>query len=615
MISNQKILETLQMQPLSEADKANRHILGRLYGPIATCKESTRNGRKYNKDLWKKALNDEIFNEKVANKSLFLELGHPADREETDMEKVCACIPELPKIIDDDLYAYVDILDTKNGRILKTLCDYGFIPGISSRGSGDIMDNNEVDPETFFLETWDIVQLPAVKKARLTVCESVDQEALKLKQALVESYNNSTEEDKQIMKESLTNLHLADLLVESLDEEYVEDVTDSGTIVYIEEELDEDATTEDVEDTEEIEANITADEEADESTAENDEAEETDEVTAVSLKDVIAELQEYDQDKPVIFAPLMIDDKQIEITGLFVEENENNTVLGIGYTTADEAEDNIKDEESEEAVTVSADEESTKDAPAEDEAIDDEISEVMENLKEVVRQKNSLEEELNVLRQSKTVSDAKVKELTEQVTKYKESFGRMSELAAKAGELETANKTLSEELHQKNDTIVSLQKRAKENTIINENIDKDKAQIAKLTETINNIKVNAGKVENELKEECSQYKDKLAKTANIAKNYKAKYEAVLNCYIDSKAAALGVNKSEILSRLSENYSVKDVDNACDQLMDCTMNISRLPITRTPKVQIKESAQSSRRINDPNDGYEIDDDLLILAGLK
>lgn len=615
MINNQKILETLQMQPLSEADKANRHILGRLYGPIATCKESTRNGRKYNKDLWKKALNDEIFNEKVANKSLFLELGHPADREETDMEKVCACIPELPKIIDDDLYAYVDILDTKNGRILKTLCDYGFIPGISSRGSGDIMDNNEVDPETFFLETWDIVQLPAVKKARLTVCESVDQEALKLKQALVESYNNSTEEDKQIMKESLTNLHLADLLVESLDEEYVEDVTDSGTIVYIEEELDEDATTEDVEDTEEIEADVIADEEADESTAENDEAEETDEVTAVSLKDVIAELQEYDQDKPVIFAPLMIDDKQIEITGLFVEENENNTVLGIGYTTADEAEDNIKDEESEEAVTVSADEESTKDAPVEDEAIDDEISEVMENLKEVVRQKNSLEEELNVLRQSKTVSDAKVKELTEQVTKYKESFGRMSELAAKAGELETANKTLSEELHQKNDTIVSLQKRAKENTIINENIDKDKAQIAKLTETINNIKVNAGKVENELKEECSQYKDKLAKTTNIAKNYKAKYEAVLNCYIDSKAAALGVNKSEILSRLSENYSVKDVDNACDQLMDCTMNISRLPITRTPKVQIKESAQASCRINDPSDGYEIDDDLLILAGLK
>jgi hypothetical protein len=46
-----KILETLQMQPLSDEEKASRHILARLYGPIATTKEKTRNGRGYNKDL------------------------------------------------------------------------------------------------------------------------------------------------------------------------------------------------------------------------------------------------------------------------------------------------------------------------------------------------------------------------------------------------------------------------------------------------------------------------------------------------------------------------------------------------------------------------------------
>ena len=62
---NKKVLEALQMQPLSEEEKASRHILGRLYGPIATCKEGTRNGRKYNKELWIKALNDEIFQEKI----------------------------------------------------------------------------------------------------------------------------------------------------------------------------------------------------------------------------------------------------------------------------------------------------------------------------------------------------------------------------------------------------------------------------------------------------------------------------------------------------------------------------------------------------------------------
>ena len=50
-----RILEALRMQPLSEEEKAARHILGRLYGPIATTKEKTRNGRGYNKELWEKA--------------------------------------------------------------------------------------------------------------------------------------------------------------------------------------------------------------------------------------------------------------------------------------------------------------------------------------------------------------------------------------------------------------------------------------------------------------------------------------------------------------------------------------------------------------------------------
>ncbi len=50
-MDNNRILEALKMQPLSEEEKASRHILGRLYGPIATSKESTRNGRKYNGQL------------------------------------------------------------------------------------------------------------------------------------------------------------------------------------------------------------------------------------------------------------------------------------------------------------------------------------------------------------------------------------------------------------------------------------------------------------------------------------------------------------------------------------------------------------------------------------
>ena len=196
---NNKILETLRLQPISEEEKTKRHILGRLYGPIATFGDSTRNGRYYNKQLWEKALSDEIFLEKVANKSLFLELEHPADRDSIDMKLECACIPEVPKIIGDDLYAVIDILDTPNGRLLKTFVDYGFVPGISSRGTGDVNSNDEVDPETFYLETWDIVSLPAVKKARLSVCESFDPKRAALQEALTKTVNSAAAEDQEIM--------------------------------------------------------------------------------------------------------------------------------------------------------------------------------------------------------------------------------------------------------------------------------------------------------------------------------------------------------------------------------------------------------------------------------
>ena len=270
-----RILEALQMQPLSEEEKTRRHILGRLWGPIATSKEKTRNGRGYNAELWRRALADEIFCEKVANKSLFLELGHPIDREETDMRMVCACIPELPKVIDGDLYAYVDILDTKDGRLLKTLCDYGFVPGISSRGSGDIMANDDVDPETFFLETWDIVQLPAVKKARLAVCESLSNKKT-LSTALRESLAEMTDDDR---KEAQATLERLDLDI---------DLEDDADIPWIpgEEPLSED--TEEIEtvlEPSDVEEPETAKEEPkDEVAADSEESEELTEATQKKFK-------------------------------------------------------------------------------------------------------------------------------------------------------------------------------------------------------------------------------------------------------------------------------------------------------------------------------------------
>ena len=204
----------LQYQKLSAEEQQRRGILGRLVGIIADFKGATRNGRRYTEELWDKTFENPIMKEKIANRCLFGELGHPADRSEVDMSKIAICMAETPKKgSDGKLHGVFDILSTPNGQILKTLCDYGCKIGVSSRGQGDTFtdyDGQEtVDADTFDCECWDAVLLPAVKEARLTyVTESLDTSKLKLKKALQESLANANEADKKIMTDTLEELEI-----------------------------------------------------------------------------------------------------------------------------------------------------------------------------------------------------------------------------------------------------------------------------------------------------------------------------------------------------------------------------------------------------------------------
>ena len=595
---NKKVLEALQMQPLSEEEKASRHILGRLYGPIATCKEGTRNGRKYNKELWIKALNDEIFQEKIANKSLFLELGHPADREETDMSCVCACIPEMPKIVNDDLYAYVDILDTPNGRLLKTFCDYGFIPGISSRGSGDIMANDEVDPETFFLETWDIVQLPAVKKARLAMCESLNNKK-SLKVALQESYDAANDEDKKVMKETLDNLDIK--LDETVEDEIpVEDpeAPIEETLVEAEEtpvEETEEAPAEEVEVPVEVETPV------------EDTVEEAPE--ALTIGAFADELKDYDKELPLEWKPIVIDGKEYPIEAVAFDDSEEGKILAEVSYALPEEEIAINDEEA----VAEEPAEKEPEIPAE-EAGDAGEDEVIESLKEAVRQKDLLESEVRDLKNQKTVSDAEVQGLKEELEKYKGGFMRVSELASKSTTLEKEKKALTEQLNLKNAEIKDLKSKVENHISLTESAKAEKVKVNELTEKLAKVQAEAEETEKTLTEALEASRKKAQDRTNLAKSYKAKYDAVVERYIANKAKMLGVRPHDITSKLAESYSLDDIDNVCNDLLEESRPQFGL-VGGNPRVRVNESVKSEKKVIDPDNGYEIDDDLLILAGLK
>ena len=228
-----------EYEKLKPEEMQKRGILGRLIGIMADTVNPTRNGRKYSNELWENVFNNPIMKERIENNCCFGELGHPTDREETDMSKIAICMDGVPKKDSDGkLQAVFNILDTPNGRILKTLCDYGCNIGISSRGSGDLItdfDGNEsVDPDTYNCEGWDAVLIPAVKEARLKyVTESLEKKRYNktLRDRLIEAIEKETEDNKKAMKDSLDSLGI-DLDDESTNDESTSNALEENTINY-----------------------------------------------------------------------------------------------------------------------------------------------------------------------------------------------------------------------------------------------------------------------------------------------------------------------------------------------------------------------------------------------
>ena len=213
-MSIQKINEdtALKFKSISPEEKAKKGILGRLYGPVASFATPTRNGRKYSQELWEKVFNSDLVKERFANGGIFGQLCHP-DYEEVDIEKVAIVMPE-PPVKDDkgNLIAYVDIIDTPAGKIAYQLAKYGYKFGISTRGTGDIIegfDGDEVDPDTYQLNALDLVEIPAVESARLQFVESLNttkKYGKTLKESLQTVIDKASDEDKKIMTEALDEL-------------------------------------------------------------------------------------------------------------------------------------------------------------------------------------------------------------------------------------------------------------------------------------------------------------------------------------------------------------------------------------------------------------------------
>ena len=566
-MTKDKIRETLAFKELTEEEKTKKHILGRLYGPIADIINPTRNGRKYSEQLWENVFDSPIMKEKFKNKVLYGELGHPADRTEIDMEKVAICMPEPPKKDKDGhLIGYFDILDTPNGRILKTLCDYGSTLGISSRGTGDLEEDEygeeSVNPDTYDCECFDVVLIPAVESARLQFTEGLDTNKLNLRKALTESFEKASDEDKKVMKETLDNLHI------KLDEDEEEKIEVEETPV---EEIPTEETP--VEGEEEVE--LTFDE---------------------KIRQLFA-LTHGGEEEPK--------EEEIEMfvqafKSIFPEECFNP--------------EGCADKEEEET-------------PKEDEEANDDGSElVIKSLQEALKDKTELEAKVKSLQEQIAVSDAKVTSMTEELNRNKSVMTRLTKLARNSKELSDEVSTLKESLKEKDSKIIELQDSiSKEN--LKESLSEEKdATITKLNESLNSLKDSN---ESKIKELEESYSKQLSESTNLveqlkkdkadaikmSEGYKKLANKAITKYIELKAKNLGVLPEVITEKLGNSYSIQDVDSVCESLHAYNVNVSKLPLDIKNKkinVKVKESVKSRYISQAVYDDDCVDEDTMRLA---
>ena len=636
MLQESKTSE-LEYQKLSKDEMEQRGILGRLVGICADFMSPTRNGRKYPEKLWENVFNDPIMKERIDNGVCYGELGHPADREETDMEKIAVCMSEQPKKgSDGKLRAVFDILNTPNGRILKSLCDYGSTLGISSRGSGDLetdFDGNEsVNPDTYNCEGFDVVLIPAVKEARLKYVT----ESLQLNEGAIypkSKINLEAREFNYTMHygDDSQDIHSAVVVIpngikfkdgSTMDATvYCEDV--NGTVINFTsvEEAQEwidnygdscvyyvvngdelhatpqdaydisKATTLESIDLNKKRYNKTLREKLTESI--NKETVDHQKIVKESLDALGINLKE----------DIQYGDSSINITqgGAQVRTSDGKFVQE--FPTEEEAREWIDDSKPlDECVKK------------EDIVADSNDGAIVEELQKAMSLNKKLDEKITALQEKLSVSYAKEMKLEETLENYKVRVTKLSRSLAES-------RGLVEKLNTVNDTNKSINEKCKKLT---ESVKKRDGKIAKINESVTrkdkaiktlqeklkevNSKLEEQKQNNEsLKEkydilngDYQQFKESYSRKTEQQNELIEKYRGVavksVNRYINAQATKLGVQPSEIKNRLPESYSFSDIDKICEDLQEYKLNMSNLPFS-TGNRALKENVQlKAKNIN-------------------
>ena len=142
-----------------------------LAGEFASFDTLNQNGRVYPAKVYEAAL--ESLQEKVKSRSLLGECDHPLTYDEVRLSNVSHVITEMHVENTPDghkrVMGEVELLDTPAGKIVQSLVEAGIPIGISSRATGDAIEENGHERITELnLITYDLVADPSFKTAVLS---------------------------------------------------------------------------------------------------------------------------------------------------------------------------------------------------------------------------------------------------------------------------------------------------------------------------------------------------------------------------------------------------------------------------------------------------------------
>ncbi len=123
------------------------------------------NGYRYRKGFWDKVLADERVRNMIYNRECLGTIEHPTDDDEyasTPYEKASHVVLSVT-VKNGVPYGKFALLDNEKGRSIKALVDVGVPIGVSTRGVGDIKEDEiskYVDEDSYGLITWDFTRKP-----------------------------------------------------------------------------------------------------------------------------------------------------------------------------------------------------------------------------------------------------------------------------------------------------------------------------------------------------------------------------------------------------------------------------------------------------------------------